>query len=87
MKTPEEVPEAHQTARPWLPKFGIAEMMLAMMIFCVMAAAGNYLWAAIRSNQGHQGRAVFVIFTLASPVALVLALSGYLALKRWLADR
>jgi hypothetical protein len=59
-------------------------MMLAMMIFCVMAAAGNYLRSAIQNDQG---KAVFVIFTLASPVALVLALSAYLALKRWLGNR
>ncbi len=67
---------------PWLPRFGLAEMMLAMMIFSVMGAAGSYLMRAI--NQG-QGRAVFVIFTLAAPIALVLVLSFYKALRRWLA--
>ncbi len=68
---------------PWLPRFGLAEMMLAMMIFSVMGAAGSYLMLAI--NKG-QGRAVFVIFTLAAPIALVLVLSFYKALRRWLAN-
>ena len=71
---------------PWLPRFGLAEMMLAMMIFSVMGAAGSYLMRAI--NQGTtSGRAVFVIFTLAAPMALVMVLSFYATLKRWLANR
>ena len=70
--------------KPWLPQFGIAEMMLAMMILCVMAAAGSYLRSA---SENDRGRAVFVIFTLASPIALVLVLSAYTTLKRWLQGR
>lgn len=66
--------------RSVLPQFGIAEIMMATMIFCVMAAAGNYLRSAIKNGQG---RAVFAIFTLASPMALVLILSAYQAIKRW----
>ncbi len=68
---------------PWRPRFGLAEMMLAMMIFSVMGAAGSYLRGAIKQGQG---RAVFVIFTLAAPIALVLVLSFYKALRRWLAN-
>ena len=68
---------------PWLPQFGIAEMMLAMLIFCVMAAAGSYWRSAAMSNKS-SGKAVFVIFTLCSPVALVMLMSAYVALKRWL---
>lgn len=67
--------------QPYLPRFGIAEMMLTVMILCVMGAAGGYLRNAIENNHG---RAVFVIFTLAAPIALVLVLSTYLSLKRWL---
>gem|GEM_PF-5524619 len=77
-------PPQPSTAQPWLPQFGIAEMMLAMLIFCVMAAAGSYFWSAAQNGRG---RAVFVIFTLASPVALVLVLSAYVSLKRWLRGR
>ena len=77
-------PHATPPSRPpWRPRFGLAEMMLAMMIFSVMAASGSYLMRAI--NQG-QGRAVFVIFTLAAPIALVLVLSFYKALRRWLTN-
>lgn len=67
-----------------MPQFGIAEMMMAMLIFCVMAAGGSYYRSA---SENGSGRAVFVIFTLASPVALVLVLSAYVALKKWLRSR
>lgn len=68
----------------WLPKFGIAEMMLAMMVLCVMAAAGSYLRTAMQNDRG---RPIFVLFTLASPFALVLVLSTYMSVKRWLRGR
>ena len=55
--------------------------MLTMMILSVMGAAGGYLRNAIQNNNG---RAVFVIFTLAAPIALVLVLSAYRSLKRWM---
>lgn len=83
MNQPDKINRSTQ-ATPWLPRFGIAEMMLAMMILCVMAAAGSYMSTAIRDGRG---RAIFVIFTLASPIALVLVLSAYLGLKRWLKSR
>lgn len=64
----------------FFPQFGIAEIMMATMIICVMAAAGNYLRTAVKNGQG---RAVFALFTLASPMALVLILGAYQAVKRW----
>ena len=70
---------------PWLPRFGLAELMLAMLIFSVMGAAGSYLMRAIIRGTT-SGRAVFVIFTLAAPIALVLVLSFYKILRRWLAS-
>lgn len=73
-------PPKQQRQTGLLPQFGIAEIMMATMIFCVMAAAGNYLRSAIKNGQG---RAVFAIFTLASPMALVLILGAYQAIKRW----
>lgn len=63
------------------PQFGIAEIMMATMIICVMAAAGNYLRSAAQNGQG---RAIFAIFTLAAPMALVLILSAYQSLKRFI---
>ena len=78
MNAPEPTKSSNQ---PWLPQFGIAEMMLAMLVLSVMAAAGSYLKLAIDNNGGQP---IFVIFKLASPIALVLVLSAYLALKRWL---
>lgn len=63
------------------PRFGIAEIMMATLIVCVLATAGNYLKDAFKNGQG---RATFAIFTLASPMALVLILSAYLGLKKWI---
>jgi hypothetical protein len=48
-------------------------MMLVMLVFCVMGAAGSYLVRALR--QGTSLKAVFLIFTLAAPMLLVVALS------------
>ncbi len=59
-------------------------MMLAMMVLCVMAAAGSYLRTAMQNDRG---RPIFVLFTLASPFALVLVLSTYMSVKRWLRGR
>ena len=82
MTSPDSSSEPTPSPRqPFLPRFGIAEMMLTVMILCVMGAAGGYLRNAFENNNG---RAVFVIFTLAAPIALVLVLSMYLSLKRWL---
>ena len=72
-----------QSGKPWLPRFGIAEMMLAMMIFCVMGAAGGYLRQASAKEDG-SAMPAFVIFTLVSPIALVMVLSIYVNIKRWL---
>lgn len=80
MSTPPEKPNSS----PWLPQFGIAEMMMTMLIFCVMAAGGSYFRSA---SENGRARAVFVIFTLASPVALVLIMSAYVALKKWLRNQ
>ena len=74
-------PENQQSPARWQFRFGIAEIMMITMIFCVMAAAGNYLRSAIGNGSG---RAVFSIFTLVSPMALILVLSTYTALKRWI---
>jgi hypothetical protein len=66
----------------WQPKFGLATMMLVMLVFCVMAAAGSYLLRAV--DAGTSPRAVFIIFTLAAPVLVVVALSAFRQCLRWL---
>lgn len=76
-----QTPSNQPVRQPWLPKFGIAEMMLGMMILCVMGAAFSYARLAF---ENHSGRPIFVIFTLAAPIALVLILSAYRAMKKWL---
>ena len=77
MNSPTQQPKRRTSL---FPQFGIAEIMMATMIICVMAAAGNYLRSAMENGQG---RAVFALFTLASPMALVLILGAYQGIKRW----
>ncbi len=67
-----------QRSGPWQPKFGLAAMMLATLVVCVMGAASYYLVRAQIFGTG--GRALFVVFVVAAPVVLVVALS----LSRWL---
>jgi hypothetical protein len=67
---------------PWQPRFGLATLMLAMLVFSVMGAAGFYLVRGIR--QGTSLKAVFVIFTLAAPMLLLVALSAYRQILVWL---
>ena len=67
------------------PKFGLSTMLLVMVVFSVMGAAGHYLMVAMRS--GTSPKAVFIIFTLAAPMLLLTALSLMRAVVRWLSRR
>ncbi len=67
------------------PRFGLFTILLVMVVFSVMAAAGHYLMVAMRS--GTSPKAIFIIFTLAAPMLLVTALSLLRAAVRWLSRR
>ena len=70
------------TRPPWQPRFGLASMMLVMLVFCVMGSAGFYLVRAVR--QGTSLKAVFIIFTLAAPMLLLVVLSTYRQVLTWI---
>jgi heme/copper-type cytochrome/quinol oxidase subunit 2 len=63
----------------WRPRFGLGTMMLVTICFCVMGTAGYHLMrtrglaGAVGSQTSPQ--AVFVIFTVAAPVLLLVVLS------------
>lgn len=55
------------------PRFGIFSLMLVTLVFCGMATAGRYLMLSIASETSN--KAVFVIFTLAAPMFMVVAIN------------
>ena len=59
--------------RPWQPRFGLGSMLLVMLVFAVMAAAGSYFVRALDGQR--EFRPTFIIFTLVAPVALLVVLS------------
>lgn len=65
------------------PRFGLFTLMLLMVVFCVMGAAGFYLMRSIQN--GTSPRAVFVMFTLAAPGVLVIVMSMSRIVLRWFA--
>ena len=67
------------------PRFGLFTLMLLMVVFCVMGAAGFYLMRSIQN--GTSPRAVFVMFTLAAPGVLVIVMSMSRIVLRWFARR
>jgi hypothetical protein len=78
--------DPHEDSRrwSWLPRFDLATLMLVMLVFSVMGAAGYYLVSALRT--GTPLKAVFIIFTLAAPMVLLVVLSCLQRLLRWWAD-
>jgi hypothetical protein len=65
--------EEERTTRPWQPRFGIGSLLLVMLVFSVMAAAGSYF---ARSLDGQTRlRPTFILFTLVAPVALLVVVS------------
>ncbi len=68
-------------ARPWQPRFGILGLLLLMLVASVMASGGYYFVQMLRGGRSHQ--LAFILFTVASPVLLLVLVSVLLAvLKR-----
>ena len=75
--------EPHQTSGPggWQPRFGLGSMLLMMLVFSVMAASGFYFIQALSGNRGAQ--LAFILFTLATPLLLVVVVSLVRSLAQW----
>jgi hypothetical protein len=58
---------------PWQPRFGTRAMLLLMLVSSVMAAGGYYLVQALKG--GRQFQLVFILFTLASPLLIMVIVS------------
>lgn len=63
-----QAPEA-----PWQPQFTLKSMFLIMFVLCCVASGGHYLVKALRG--GTSWRLVFILFTLASPMLVMVVLS------------
>ncbi len=81
MNSPTKPPVPPAASGP-RPRYGLLSLLLVMFVFCMMGAAGRYLMLALR--EGTSPKAVFVIFTLAAPMLLVVVLNIIRLLVRWI---
>jgi len=59
--------------KPWQPRFGLAALLMVMLVFCMMAAAAHYLVKGIQ--QGTSIQAIAVILAMVAPVLLLTVVS------------
>ena len=67
-------------ARPWQPRFGILGLLLLMLVVSVMAAGGYYFVQTLRGSRSYQ--LAFILFTIASPLLLLVVVSVAVAISR-----
>lgn len=79
-------PTQSNVPEPWRPRFTISTLLMVMSVFCVMAAAGSYL---VRSLSGRRGAGVlvFILFTLAAPMLLMVLISILRYIVIWINRR
>jgi hypothetical protein len=65
---------------PFQPRFSIRSVLLLMVVVGVMASGGNYLVRALQGGRTFQ--LAFVLFTLAAPLLVLVAVSLLHALFR-----
>jgi hypothetical protein len=68
--------------KTWRPRFGIGGLLLLTIVFAVMGAATRQFVLAVQ--RGSSPRAVFVIFTLAAPMIVVVTIGAIHRLLAWL---
>jgi hypothetical protein len=81
--TNDQTPPDLKVPEPWQPRYGVGSLLLVMLVFCVMAAAGYYLVRALRGERAFQ--VLFILFTVTAPLVLVVVISSLRAL--WLSLR
>lgn len=63
------------------PQFNLGGMMIVMVVLSVAAAPAYYL---VRASQGEPGaQLVGILLVLASPLMLIVVMSGLLGVARW----
>lgn len=73
---------ARSPLKAWRPRFGIGGLLLLTIVFAVMGAATRQFVLAVQ--RGSSPRAVFVIFTLAAPMIVVVAIGSIHRVLVWL---
>ncbi len=68
-----DLPKKSDVPRPWQPKFGMAGLLMVMFVCSVMAAGGYYFVQYLRG--GRESQLAFILFTLASPMLLMVMVS------------
>ncbi|NLF69839.1 MAG: hypothetical protein GX575_12385 [Candidatus Anammoximicrobium sp.] len=68
------------------PQFGMGSLLMVMLVCSVMAAAGSYF---VRSalKPGGASLLVFILFTLVTPVVLMIVVSLTRQIALWLSRR
>jgi hypothetical protein len=74
-----EIPE------PWRPRFGLIELLLVTLIFCMLAAAIFY-WSRGLEQGGHY-RLAFVLITVTAPLLAVVAIGAVRLIRELLTRR
>lgn len=77
-------PDPRVVPKPWRPRFGLGTLLLAMLVVSVMAAAGSYAVRAWTSGSTRSAQFIFILFTLATPVLLMVAVSVFYQVFMWL---
>ena len=66
--------------RAWQPRFGMGCMLMVMFVCSYMGACGYYFMQYQRG--GRQSQLAFLLFTLASPMILMVVVSVFVAVQR-----
>lgn len=69
---------------PWRPRFSLGMMLLVMLICSVVFAAGSYFWRSRNLGASDSSKFVFVVFTLAAPMVLLVVVSVGWQIALWL---
>ena len=74
-------PPGEKLPRGGRPQFNLAGMMVVFVVLSVAAAPAYYLMRAAQGEPGAQLAGMLLV--LASPLLLIVVMSGVLALARW----
>lgn len=71
---------------PWRPRFGIASLLMVMLVFSVTGASGYYLVRSL-GERDRSAHLTFILFTLAAPILLMVVVSLVRRIVDWFNHR
>lgn len=72
--TQNDTPTNPETPRRRRIQFGVASLLLVMVVCSVMAASGYYFVRSLQKS-GSADRLIFILFTLVAPIVLMIVVS------------